>query len=204
MPVVPAAIPIPVPMLGRRVMLRPYDVSDAPAVGDAVRESRSALRPWMPWSETHQTIEESIEFCARSLAQWLLRENMNVGIFARDDGRYLGGSGYHHPDWEARCFELGYWLRTTAVGRGYMTETVRVLTRVAFEHLGANRVEIRCDSRNERSRHVAERCGYPLEATLHRNAIATDGHLRDTLVFALLREDFDRLLPTWAEAFPAL
>ena len=198
----PTTIPLPEELHGRRVLIRPYVASDAAAVKEAIEESREALRPWMPWWQTHQTLDESIDFCIRSRARWMLRENLNVGVWDRESGRYLGGSGFHDPQWRVPRFEIGYWLRTSAVGHGYMTEAVRVLTRAAFELLHANRVEIRCDSRNERSRHVAERCGYVLDGTLRRDSITTDGHLRDTLVFSLLPEEFATLLPTWRESLP--
>ena len=200
--VLPTAIGLPERLLGRRVVVRPYEISDAKAVKEAVEESRESLRPWMPWWDTHKTFEESVDFCVRSKARWLLRENMNVGIWERDGGRYLGGSGYHDPDWKARKFELGYWIRTSAEGRGYVSEAVKVLTRSAFEQMGANRVEIRCDVRNERSRRVAERCGYALDGTLRRDTLTTSGELRDTHVFSMLREEYEAVLPTWGEAFP--
>lgn len=198
----PTTIPLPEELSGRRVLIRPYTVGDAPAVREAVSESRPELRPWMPWADSHQTIAESIDFCVRSRAEWLLRQNLNLGIFERENGRYLGGTGFPRLSWEARAFEIGYWLRTSAVGHGYMTEAVRVLTRSAFEQMGANRVEIRCDARNDRSRAVAERCGYVLEGRLRRSALAPDGDLRDTLVFSLVREEFVALLSTWTDALP--
>jgi RimJ/RimL family protein N-acetyltransferase len=199
---IPTAIPLPGEWLGRRVLIRPYAVADAAAVGEAVAESRDELRPWMPWVDSHRTIEGTIDFCARSQAEWLLRTNLNLAIFERESGRYLGGTGFHRLDWTARTFEIGYWLRTSAVGHGYMTESVRVLTRGAYEDMAANRVRIQCDARNVRSRHVAERCGYVLEGTLRRDELTTAGQLRDTLMFSLLREEFEALLPTWREAFP--
>ncbi|HEU5318451.1 MAG TPA: GNAT family protein [Chloroflexota bacterium] len=199
----PTTIEFPEELHGRRVVLRPYAPDDAAALKDAVEESRESLRPWMPWWNTHQTLEESVDFCVRSRARWLLRENMNAGVWDRSTGRYLGGSGFHDPDWRVPKLEIGYWLRTSAVGHGYMTEAVQVLTRAAFEVLDANRVEIRCDSRNTRSRAVAERCGYVLEGTLRRDAVTTDGQLRDTLVFGLVREEFEALLPTWSDSLPA-
>ena len=198
----PTTIEVPERLLGRRVLLRPFEITDAEAVREAVEESREMLRPWMPWWNTHGTIEDSIDFCVRSKARWLLRENMNVGIWERETGRYLGGSGFNEPDWKVRRFEIGYWVRASAVGNGYVTEAVKVLTRAAFEHLGANRVEIRCDARNARSRRVAERCGYMLEGTLRRNALTTDGEMRDTLVFAMLRGEYEAQLDEWREAFP--
>jgi RimJ/RimL family protein N-acetyltransferase len=89
-------------------------------------------------------------------------------------------------DWSVPRFEIGYWVRRCFVGQGYITEAVRGVTRFAFETLGARRVEIRCDARNERSRRVAERSGFELEATLRNHAVAVDGELRDTLIYARL------------------
>ena len=197
----PATIDVPVPLLGRRVLVRPYEREDAPAVRGAVEEARETLRPWMPWWDTHRTIEESIHFCVRSKAHWLLRDNMNLGIWERSSGRYLGGTGFHDPEWDVRKFEIGYWVRPSAMGAGYVTEAVKVLTRAAFEHFAANRVEIHCDTRNERSRRVAERCGFVLEGTLRREARTTSGDLRDTMIFGLLREEHDALRAMWREAF---
>jgi RimJ/RimL family protein N-acetyltransferase len=75
-------------------------------------------------------------------------------------------------------------------GRGYVTEVVRELTAAAFCDMAAVRVEIRCDSRNRRSRRVAERAGYRLEAELRCDDRANDESLRDTIVYAFLAEDF--------------
>jgi RimJ/RimL family protein N-acetyltransferase len=199
----PTTIEFPDELHGRRVLLRPYVAEDAPALKEAVEESREALKPWMPWWNTHQSLDESIDFCIRSRARWLLRHNLNAGVWDRATGRYLGGSGFHDPDWRVPKFEIGYWLRPSAVGHGFMTEAVRVLTRAAFELLHANRVEIRCDVRNTRSRAVAERCGSVLDGTLRNDNVTTDGRLRDTLVFSLLPEEVAALLPTWGDAFPA-
>jgi RimJ/RimL family protein N-acetyltransferase len=72
-----------------------------------------------------------------------------------------------------------------------MTEAVNGLTALAFEKLGAERMEIRCDARNTRSAAVAQRAGYTLEAHLRRDSRAPDGTLRDSLIFARLREEWE-------------
>ena len=195
-------IPVPERLTGRRLLLRIYDLGDAPLVSAAVRASRARLAPWLPWAETsHERLEDSIDFCARSRAHWLLRrDDINYGLFAREGGAYLGGIGLHAIDWQVRRFEIGYWLRDGAEGRGYMTEAVRLLSGLLFESLGAIRVEIRCDARNERSRRVAERSGYVPEARLRHHERAPDGTLRDTLILAMIRPDFDAVRASWADA----
>jgi RimJ/RimL family protein N-acetyltransferase len=181
---------LPDELRGPRVQLRAYRTEDAPAVFAAVEESREHLRPWMPWVGAHRTLADSRTFVTSSAAQWLTRENLNVGVWEAASGRYLGSSGLEPRDWRVPSFEIGYWVRVTAEGKGYATEAVRLLTELAFDRLGANRVEIRCDARNLRSAAVAKRLGYVLEARLRNHELAPDGSLRDTLVFALKPADW--------------
>ncbi len=75
------------------------------------------------------------------------------------------------------------------VGRGFVTEVVRALTAIAFERLNACRIEIRMGDRNDRSRRVAERCGFALEGTLHCDSRSPDGSLRNTCVHAIVHLD---------------
>jgi hypothetical protein len=55
---------------------------------------------------------------------------------------------------------------------------------MAFDRLGAERVEIRCDTRNARSQRVAERAEFQLEGILRRDSKGADGAVRDTRLFA--------------------
>ena len=141
-------------------------------------------------------MDDTRNFCARAAANFLLRGGLDLGLFAARAGACLGGIGLR-PDWRARTFAIGYWLRRSAVGEGYMGEAVRMLARLAFETLRANRLEIRYNARNNRSRHVPERLGFPLEARLHNDALDPAGRPRATLVFAIIPEDYARLSPGW-------
>jgi RimJ/RimL family protein N-acetyltransferase len=55
--------------------------------------------------------------------------------------------------------------------------------------LKAERVEIRMDDHNVRSWRVAERAGFTLEGVLRRDALAPDGRVRNTRVYAQVRGD---------------
>jgi ribosomal-protein-serine acetyltransferase len=187
-------IPLFEELRGTRVIVRPYQLDDADELFAAVEESRQHLWPWMPWVNQHQTVEDSRDFILRTQAKWLLREDdLTVGFFEAGSGRYLGGSGLHIRGWDVPAFEIGYWIRASAEGHGYVAETVKLLTDFAFASLGAQRVMIRCDARNTRSAAVAERLGFVREALL-RNELRThtDSELRDTLIFSLIPSD-----PRW-------
>lgn len=186
-------IGIPEELLGPRVILKPLAPEDAPAVWEAIEESRAHLAPWLPWVHRENSLDDERAVIVRMRERWLLRQDLTMGIFERETGRYLGGSGLHRINWDLRIFEIGYWIRVTAEGRGYVSEAVQLLTRLAFDRLGANRVEIRMDPRNVRSRRVAERLGFVLEGTLRRCAPGAGGRPEDRHVFALIREEYARL-----------
>jgi ribosomal-protein-serine acetyltransferase len=182
-------IPLFEELRSERIMVRPYCESDAQSLFEAVAESRDHLRPWLPFADEHQTVEESRDWIIHQEANWLLREDLIVGIWEASTNRYLGGSGLHPRNWETRYFEIGYWLRASAEGHGYITEAIQLLTDYAFSTLAATRVEIRCDERNVRSAAVAKRLGFVQEARLRNEQLAADGVLRTTLIFALIPSD---------------
>lgn len=182
-------VPLFVELRSERVTVRPYRVSDAEALKEAVDESRDYIRPWLPFADTHQTVEESRDWIIHQEAQWLLRESINASLWENAANHYLGGIGLHINDWKARCFEIGYWLRPSAAGHGYMTEVAQLLTDYAFDHLAANRVQIRCDERNVRSAAIPRRLGFVQEALLRDDSIAFDGQLSSTLMFSMIRSD---------------
>ncbi len=173
-----------------RLLIRAPLPGDGRAVNEAVRESLDRLRPWLPWAQRLPTAEEQEESVRRAWVAFLERRDLRLHLFRKDTGEFVGGSGLHRIDWSVPRFEIGYWCRARFEGQGYVTEAVRGITRFAFETLGAERLEIRADPRNERSRRVAERARFRLEATLRRDQRAVDGALRDTLVYALLRDEW--------------
>ena len=188
---------LPDELLSERVLIRPPRPGDGATVWEAVEESREQIAPWLPWVEKTLGPDDCEAAARRGAARWQTREDLMVSVWERATGRYLGGSGLHRIDWGVPAFEIGYWLRTSAWGQGYVSETVRVLCRFAFETLGANRVEIRCDGRNERSLAVPRRLGFVQEATLRNHCRDGRGELRDTLIFALMPDDYALAKAEW-------
>ncbi|MHB1134121.1 MAG: GNAT family N-acetyltransferase, partial [Chloroflexota bacterium] len=155
---------LPERLLSERLLLRPYQAADAPAVWQAMRESHDHLQPWMPWTDDYHDEDEVRDYLLRARAVWEQQVDLPLGIFRRADGRFLGGTGLHRVDWDERRFEIGYWLRIGALRQGYARETVALLTRLAFQRLEARRVEVRVHPDNWRSRRVPEALGFTLRA----------------------------------------
>lgn len=184
----PELVHVPREIRTDRLVIRPWTPDDAEAVFTAIDASRETLAPWLPWVDSHLTLEQQHVNIVRFQGTWLTREDLPLGVLDHD-GAVLGGSGLHRMDWKLRSFEIGYWLASSAVGRGVMSECVAAVTRMAFDALDAQRVEIRMDSRNTRSRSIPERLGFRHEGTLRASALAVDGSVRDTDIFALVRGD---------------
>jgi len=174
-----------------RLILRSACAGDAAAMNAAVVESLEALRPYMPWAQTAPSLAQSEAECRRMQARVLLREDLPLLMFERradgGEGAFVGGTGLHRIDWAVRRFEVGYWCRTSRVGRGLVGEAVEAVTRCAFEQLRARRVEVRMDDANERSWRVAERAGFTLEGVLRCQSLAPTGEPRDTRIYARTR-----------------
>jgi len=184
----PLLIDVPERIETDRLILRCPQPGDGALANAAVCESLDALRPFMPWAQVAPSVDESELVCRRAQARFRLREDLMLSMFERAaDGRegcYIGGSGLHRILWGVRRFEIGYWCRSSCVGRGFVTEAVRALNRFAFDRLGARRVELRMDGQNERSRKVAERAGFTFEGVLRGDSLTPQGEMRDTRVYA--------------------
>lgn len=190
-PAVRAAVPER--LTGERVLLKPLTLPDVQSIWDAIEESRSRLAPWLPWAGRSHSMADERAWIRAMARAWRRRVSLAVGIFERRTGRFLGGTGFNRIDWTLRGFEIGYWIRTSAEGRGYVSEAVCVLTRFAFDRLRAVRVEIRMHPRNARSRAVPQRLGFVLEGTLRRCITGAGGRPEDRHVFALTRDDYERV-----------
>jgi RimJ/RimL family protein N-acetyltransferase len=186
----PLQVVLPARWLTPRLILRCPTTDDIDEVNAAVAESLARLKPWMPWAQEAPTRERAdAEFRAMQ-ARFLKREDLAMFMFERvpgdAQGRFVGGCGLHRIQWGVRCFEIGYWRRSSAPA-GLIDEAVQALTRIAFDDLNAQRVEIRMDVHNAASRRVAERHGYTFEGVLRADSLTPTGKPRDTRLYARVR-----------------
>jgi RimJ/RimL family protein N-acetyltransferase len=177
---------VPDSIQSERLIVRCPHVDDVPALHEAVRESQEELGPWMAWARGDYTLEACETNIRQAIARFITRQDLRYHIIDRVSGELLGSSGLHRINWQVPRFEIGYWVRTSRAGRGFVSESVRALTRLAFDGLGAKRVEIRCDDLNLASARVAERCGFELDAILLNWQRGPDGSLRHERVYVMI------------------
>lgn len=173
-----------------RLVVRCWNPADAPLLADAVTASVEHLRPWMPWVQVEpEEVEAKVQRLRGFRASFDTDQDYVYAIFSPDEREVVGGTGLHARVGEG-ALEIGYWISIRHAGRGYATEAAAALTRVAFDVHGVERMEIRCDPRNEASAAVPRKLGYTHEATLRGNVRGVDGSRRDTMVWSLLRGEY--------------
>ncbi|MEZ0325412.1 MAG: GNAT family N-acetyltransferase [Fimbriimonas sp.] len=180
---------VPSSILTDRLELRAPRVEDAAAVNEAILETFDQLHRWLPWALHPPSLEETIEVCTRMAEKWSERKDFPLFGFERASGRFVLGAGLHRWDFAVPSFEIGYWCRKTAQGKGYVKEAVLAITKMGFEVVHANRIEIRCDAENNASAAVARACGFELEGALVNHRRNVHGNLNNTLIFAQVRND---------------
>ncbi len=173
-----------------RLLIRLPKPGDGKAVNEAIKESINELKAWMPFAHKEPTEEETEINIRNSYIKFLKREDLRLLAFLKETGEFVCSSGLHRIDWEVPKFEIGYWVDTRHRGKGYTTEVVEGITKFAFKELKARRLEIRCDSKNLKSRAIPERLGYILEGILRNDELSLDGkELTDTCVFSRISLD---------------
>ena len=170
------------------ILIRPFREEDAGALYEAVRESISEVSPWLPWCHRNYSIEESREFIGSREIASQGGEWYSFGIFETDGGRFLGGVGINFINRVHQMANLGYWVRTSAAGRGIATMATRLAAKFAFAQLGLQRIEIVAAIGNVPSQRVAEKAGARREGVL-RNRLLINGESLDAVLFSLVPED---------------
>ena len=173
-----------------RLIIRVPRPGDGPGLNAAVIETFDELALWMPWANKRPSVEKSEENSRKAYSLFLSREDITLRLIHKESGLFLGSSGLHPRDWDVPKFEIGYWCRKRFLGEGYITEAVRGILRFGFETVGAKRIEVRCDSTNERSIRVAERARMKREGELANDSVGMDGSLRNRVVFGMTDQDW--------------
>ncbi|MFG0258368.1 MAG: GNAT family N-acetyltransferase [Phycisphaerales bacterium JB043] len=107
------------------------------------------------------------------------------------DNRVAGTTSYYEIGHRDRWVEIGgTWYGIDHQRTAVNTQCKLLLMEHAFESLGAQRVTLKTDSRNERSRAAIERIGAQFEGVLRQYQHRHTGEWRDTAIFSITRDEW--------------
>ncbi len=166
---------LPEVVVGPRLVLRRWRVSDLEILRDAIQGSIDHLRPWMSWIEYEPLSDPDREALIRTWENdWIAGDEVVFGAFFGD--QVVGGCGFHRRA-GPKTLEIGYWVHVDHLRKGYATEMASCLTSAAFTVPDIERVEIHHDRANTRSGAIPEALGFNLdgESQVKPHAPATIG-----------------------------
>jgi ribosomal-protein-serine acetyltransferase len=166
-------------------VIRLYQRGDAEQMHAAALESVAEVYPWMAWCHERYSLEEAQQWVA--VQEDLAKQRMAYEFAILDEGgRFLGGCGVNQISKANRFANLGYWVRTSATGRGVAPAAVRLVTEYAFKETDLIRLEIVCAAGNTRSQRVAEKVGAVREGVLRSRLLLPTGP-SDAVMYSLVR-----------------
>lgn len=198
----PVLIDVPMPIHTPRLILRPVMPGDGAATAEAISETWESLNRWMDWAadKAHHTPEKQEIRARKVYAQFILREDIPLIGIERESGQPVIWTGLHRGSWPARQFEIGYWVRKSAQGKGYASESTNALLRYGFNALSARRITIRHAVGNEASARVIARLGFIHEGMHRAESHLPGGAFVDTFHYARLdAENLPPLAVRWGE-----
>lgn len=175
-------------MVTERLILRPWSLSDAPAMFSLC--SDPAVGPIAGWPP-HKSVDESTAVISSVLgpeayAICLKSSGALVGCIELK----LGDRNEISPS-ESSC-EMGFWLGKPYWGQGLMPEAVGEMLRHAFCDLGMAEVWIGYYEGNSRSSRVQEKCGFIYQWRSPEVEVPLLGETRVGHVSRMTREEWEK------------
>jgi RimJ/RimL family protein N-acetyltransferase len=174
----------PVTTLLHGVSLAPLSEADRSDMAQASADP-AIFRYW-PRDMTADTWDQTFNWMLQEHAagRWLFH------TVRSEYGRLLGQTCYMAIRPEHKGLEIGgTWYVADAQGSHVNSACKLALLENAFA-CGAQRVELKTDARNIRSRAAILKLGATFEGSFRRHILLPDGHWRDTAWFSILRDEW--------------
>jgi N-acetyltransferase len=177
----------PVTLAGRHVRLEPLTLDHVAVLAPV------ALDPAL-WELTTQQLRTEADlraYVADALAAHAAGTALPFATIDVATGRAIGSTRFGNAAPADRRVEIGWtWLARDAQRTAANTEAKLLMLTHAFERWQVNRVELKTDARNARSRAAILRLGATEEGTLRHHMVTYSGRLRDSVYYSVLREEW--------------
>jgi len=177
--------PLPVKLEGFHVRLEPLTLDHAAALF-AIGQDPSIWQ-WLTRPPL-QSLEDTRTWLGKVLEHY---DEIAFAIIDRASGAVAGTTRYMDIRREDRGLEIGgTWLGVDYMRTAINTECKYLLMKHAFETLGAARVQLKTDLRNERSQSAIERIGAKREGVLRRHKLTRGGLIRDSVFYSVIDKEW--------------
>jgi N-acetyltransferase len=177
----------PLTLQGRHLRLEPLTRNHIPALTEVglVEE----LWRWIPLPVN--TPQDMAAYVETALKEQAAGSSVPFAQIEAATGRVIGSTRYMNIERAHRRVEIGAtWIAPAWQRTAINTESKYLLLRHAFETLGCNRVELKTDSLNEKSRNAILRIGAQQEGIFRNHMITSTGRIRHTVYFSITNDEW--------------
>jgi RimJ/RimL family protein N-acetyltransferase len=137
------------------------------------------------------TPEEMRAYVLTALREQSAGTALPFATVERSSGRAIGSTRFGNIDAPNARVEIGWtWIGRPWQRTAVNTEAKYLMLRHAFENWRCNRVELKTDSLNARSRAAILRLGALEEGTLRNHMISHTGRLRHSVYFSIINSEW--------------
>jgi RimJ/RimL family protein N-acetyltransferase len=177
----------PVVLEGKHVRLEPLTMRHLPRLVEIGLEGD--IFRW--YAQPIRTPHDMKALVATALEEQQAGKSLPFATVERSTGLAVGSTRFMTIDRPNRTVEIGYtWLAPAWQRTAINTEAKYLMMRCAFDEWGCNRVGLKTDSLNERSRRAIARIGAKEEGTLRNLVVTASGRLRHSVYFSVIREEW--------------
>jgi RimJ/RimL family protein N-acetyltransferase len=181
--------PRPVTLEGRHVRLEPLKLSHAPDLLSALTKDASIWR-WLS-IEPPLDLAPMEAYIASALEGQVAGTSIPFAQISLAEGRAVGSTRYLNISRNDLGLEIGWtWIGAPWQRTAINTEAKFLLLRHAFEELGAARVQLKTDARNQQSQAAIARLGAVREGVLRKYQRTRGDFIRDTVMFSVIAEEW--------------
>ncbi|MEQ1935652.1 MAG: GNAT family protein [Fimbriimonadaceae bacterium] len=182
--------PLAISLSGPRITLEPVDESHFQGLAHLAMDSD--IWTWM-LNRPPQNIPDFRDIFDDMIRLRADGSQMPFVVISNASGEVLGTSRLFDFRPKDRGLEIGYtWYGPESRGTFVNLEAKYLLLTHSFEVLRANRVQLKTDARNARSRRAIEKIGAQFEGILRSYQARFDGICRDTAMFSMTLADWPR------------
>jgi len=179
--------PAPVTLTSPDVRLEPLTQAHAPALARVGLDP--ALWGWIPNPITSADAMQA--YVMTALAEQQRGVSVPFAIVDAATDEVIGSTRFANIDVPNRRLEIGWtWLARHHQRTRANTTAKRLLLGHAFDTLNANRVELKTDVLNEKSRNAIARIGGVQEGIFRQHVVCASGRIRDTVYFSILASEW--------------
>lgn len=176
---------------GEHVALRATTTEDLPLLAEWWNDPEVAL------FQQARIVQQPRPRVQELISTWAHNDSphaVGYSVIRVHDGELAGHISLHGLTVPARIATLGIVLGPPAQGHGLGEEAVRLMLRLAFDEMGARKVELTVFSFNDRAIRLYEKLGFPLEGR-RRESVLHRGRFHDELAMGLLEPEYR----TWSQ-----